>query len=377
MKVLVAADKFKGSLSSIEVNAAIRQGVMDAVPDCDVVMMPVADGGDGTAAALVDSLGGLWTENIVHGPSGKSLPARYGVINGDTVVVDVAAASGLASLDAAGRNPLITSTLGTGEQIKDAICKGYRKFMIGLGGSATNDAATGILASLGYRFVGIDGNLLFPCGKNLVEICAVDSTCAMPELKECRFTLLCDVDARFYGIEGAAYVFAPQKGADEVTVGLLDDGLRSFANILLETTGVDVQTLKYAGAAGGIGGTLCSMLGADAVCGIDAVIGMMGFDDVVAGADIVVTGEGRMDATTLLGKAPYGVCKWARRYDAPVIAFTADVKDAQILNAAGFLAVFPIQSGVLSEEESMRPEVASANLRRTAFQAFRLISGLK
>lgn len=377
MKVLVAADKFKGSLSSIEVNAAIRQGVMDAVPDCDVVMMPVADGGDGTAAALVDSLGGLWTENIVHGPSGKSLPARYGVINGDTVVVDVAAASGLASLDAAGRNPLITSTLGTGEQIKDAICKGYRKFMIGLGGSATNDAATGILASLGYRFVGIDGNLLFPCGKNLVEICAVDSTCAMPELKECRFTLLCDVDARFYGTEGAAYVFAPQKGADEVTVGLLDDGLRSFANILLETTGVDVQTLRYAGAAGGIGGTLCSMLGADAVCGIDAVIGMMGFDDVVAGADIVVTGEGRMDATTLLGKAPYGVCKWARRYDAPVIAFTADVKDAQILNAAGFLAVFPIQSGVLSEEESMRPEVASANLRRTAFQTFRLISGLK
>ena len=377
MKVLVAADKFKGSLSSIEVNAAIRQGVMDAVPDCDVVMMPVADGGDGTAAALVDSLGGLWTENIVHGPSGKSLPARYGVINGDTVVVDVAAASGLASLDAAGRNPLITSTLGTGEQIKDAICKGYRKFMIGLGGSATNDAATGILASLGYRFVGIDGNLLFPCGKNLVEICAVDSTCAMPELKECRFTLLCDVDVRFYGIEGAAYVFAPQKGADGVTVGLLDDGLRSFANILLETTGVDVQTLRYAGAAGGIGGTLCSMLGADAVCGIDAVIGMMGFDDVVAGADIVVTGEGRMDATTLLGKAPYGVCKWARRYDAPVIAFTADVKDAQILNAAGFLAVFPIQSGVLSEEESMRPEVASANLRRTAFQTFRLISGLK
>lgn len=377
MKVLVAADKFKGSLSSIEVNAAIRQGVMDAVPDCDVVMMPVADGGDGTAAALVDSLGGLWTENIVHGPSGKSLPARYGVINGDTVVVDVAAASGLASLDAAGRNPLITSTLGTGEQIKDAICKGYRKFMIGLGGSATNDAATGILASLGYRFVGIDGNLLFPCGKNLVEICTVDSTCAMPELKECRFTLLCDVDARFYGTEGAAYVFAPQKGADEVTVGLLDDGLRSFANILLETTGVDVQTLKYAGAAGGIGGTLCSMLGADAVCGIDAVIGMMGFDDVVAGADIVVTGEGRMDATTLLGKAPYGVCKWARRYDAPVIAFTADVKDAQILNAAGFLAVFPIQPGALSEEESMRPEVASANLRRTAFQTFRLISGLK
>ena len=377
MKVLVAADKFKGSLSSIEVNAAIRQGVMDAVPDCDVVMMPVADGGDGTAAALVDSLGGVWTENIVHGPSGKSLPARYGVINGDTVVVDVAAASGLASLDAAGRNPLITSTLGTGEQIKDAICKGYRKFVIGLGGSATNDAATGILASLGYRFVGIDGNLLFPCGKNLVEICAVDSTCAMPELKECRFTLLCDVDVRFYGIEGAAYVFAPQKGADEVTVGLLDDGLRSFANILLETTGVDVQTLRYAGAAGGIGGTLCSMLGADAVCGIDAVIGMMGFDDVVAGADIVVTGEGRMDATTLLGKAPYGVCKWARRYDAPVIAFTADVKDAQILNAAGFLAVFPIQSGVLSEEESMRPEVASANLRRTAFQTFRLISGLK
>ena len=138
-----------------------------------------------------------------------------------------------------------------------------------------------------------------------------------------------------------------------------------------------MQTLRYAGAAGGIGGTLCSMLGADAVCGIDAVIGMMGFDDVVAGADIVVTGEGRMDATTLLGKAPYGVCKWARRYDAPVIAFTADVKDAQILNAAGFLAVFPIQSGVLSEEESMRPEVASANLRRTAFQTFRLISGLK
>ena len=272
MKVVVASDKFKGSLSSSEVAGAVRQGILDAVPGCDVVCVPVADGGDGTADALVKARRGFWVETTVSGPLGKPVAARYGVINGDTVVLDVASASGLALLDEHDRNPLETTSIGTGELIRCAIGFGYRKFMIGLGGSATNDAAAGILAGLGYRFFDRDGKVLFPSGKNLAAVSRIDDSLAVSGLPECRFSLLCDVDAVFYGENGAAYVFAPQKGADANDVHSLDAGLRSFAAVLQDVSGVDVRALKYAGAAGGIAGGLCAVLGAKAVCGVDAVL---------------------------------------------------------------------------------------------------------
>ena len=365
MKVVVASDKFKGSLSSQEVAGAVRQGVLDAVPDCEVVCVPVADGGDGTAGALVTALGGFWVEMTVTGPLGTPVAARYGVINGDT---------GLALLDEHDRNPLETTSIGTGELIRCAIGFGYRKFMIGLGGSATNDAAAGILVGLGYRFFDRDGKVLFPSGKNLASVSRIDDSLAVSGLPECRFSLLCDVDAAFYGENGAAYVFAPQKGADADDVHSLDAGLRSFASVLQVVSGVDVQALKYSGAAGGIAGGLCAVLGAKAVCGVDAVLDAIGFDGIIAGSDYVVTGEGRMDKTTLLGKTPYGICNAAHRQGVPVVAFTADVSDCVALNAAGFLSVFPIVPGVVSKEESMLPENARSNLRRVASQVFRLIS---
>lgn len=374
MKVVVASDKFKGSLSSSEVAGAVRQGILDAVPGCDVVCIPVADGGDGTADALVKARRGFWVETTVSGPLGKPVAARYGVINGDTVVLDVASASGLALLDEHDRNPLETTSIGTGELIRCAIGFGYRKFMIGLGGSATNDAAAGILAGLGYRFFDRDGKVLFPSGKNLAAVSRIDDSLAVSGLPECRFSLLCDVDAAFYGENGAAYVFAPQKGADADDVHSLDAGLRSFAAVLQDVSGVDVRALKYAGAAGGIAGGLCAVLGAKAVCGIDAVLDTIGFDGIIADSDYVVTGEGRMDKTTLLGKTPYGICNAARSQGVPVVAFTADVSDCDALNAAGFLSVFPIVPGVVSKEESMLPENARSNLRRVASQIFRLIS---
>ena len=376
MKVVIASDKFKGSLSSLEVAEAVGQGILSVLPACDVVGLPVADGGDGTAEALVDALGGIWVEQIVLNPCHKRVVARYGVVGGDTVVMDVASASGLALLGKDERNPLRTTSAGTGELIRDAIMSGYRKFMIGLGGSATNDGAMGILSALGYRFMDVRGCELHPCGGNLSKVVKIDVTRVIPELEECIFTLLCDVDAEFYGKKGAAYVFAPQKGADSGGVKLLDEGLRSFAEVLFDNYGIDVRSLTYAGAAGGIGGGLGVVLGAEAVCGVEAVLQAVGFDEIVSGADFVVTGEGRMDRTTLLGKTPFGVCRAAHKHGVPVIAFAAEIADSAALNDAGFLAVFPIVPGVVTKSNSMKAETASANLRRTATQVFRLIDGL-
>ncbi len=373
MKVVVASDKFKGSLSSREAADAIASGILSVLPDCDIVKLAVADGGDGTADALVTSLGGFCVEKIVAGPLFQSISARYGVVNGDTAVLDVASASGLALLSKQEMNPLKTTSLGTGELIRDAIGRGYRKFMLGLGGSATNDAGMGILCALGYRFLDDGGNELKPCGASLAKVRVADASAAMPELRECEFVLLCDVSAAFYGKEGAAYVFAPQKGASDEDVRLLDDGLRSFAGVLENNFGKNPQDEKYSGAAGGIAGGLWCALGAEMVCGTDAVLQAIDFERYVADADFVVTGEGMMDRTTLLGKAPYGVCRASAGRNVPVIAFAAVVDDSELLNKAGFTAVFSILPGVMEKSLSMQPDVAYGNLCRAASQVFRLI----
>lgn len=373
MKVVIASDKFKGSLSSLKAADAIAEGIRQAMPECDIVTLPVADGGDGTAEAIVASRRGSWITASTTDPIGRPITAKFGALDCCTATLDIATASGIALLRPEEFNPLENSSKGTGLLIKKAIEKGYRNFLIGVGGSATNDAATGLLSALGFKFLNAQSKEIRPCGKNLIEIETIDATGAIPELADCTFNLLCDVDAAFYGKNGAATLFAPQKGADSATVELLDNGMRKFAEVVRNTTGKEMQRRQYSGAAGGIGGALWALLDAKLSCGISMLLETIRFADHLTDADLVVTGEGAMDRTTLLGKAPYGVCLESTKKGIPVIAFAGRVEDRDLLNRHGFLAVIPIVEGPITLAEAIAPDVAYANLKNASQQIFRIL----
>lgn len=373
MKVVIASDKFKGSLSSEQVAAAIEEGILAAMPDCEIDKLHVADGGDGTAASIVESTGGVWINVKSEDPLRRPVDARFGAVESRTAVIDVATASGIALLRPDEYDPLNATTKGTGILIREAIDRGFRNFNIGVGGSATNDAGTGLLSALGYRFLDARGNEMEPCGRSLSRIAEIDDSQRMPELKECSFTVMCDVDAAFYGPKGAAWLFGPQKGATNKILEALDDGMRTFAAVVKKKYGKSMQNQSYAGAAGGIGGALWAMLDASLTSGIYAMLKAINFEARIADADIVVTGEGAMDSLTLLGKAPYGVCGEAAWNGIPTIAFVGSVSDSDSLNEYGFLSVYPTVPGPMPLEEAMKPDVAYANLKRTAMQVFRTL----
>lgn len=371
MKVVIASDKFKGSLTSAEVANAIEEGINLAMPDCEIEKLPVADGGDGTAAAIIESAGGRWVDVETLDPLGRRINAKFGAIDDNTAVIDVATASGIALLSPDEYDPLNASSKGTGIIIREAIKRGFRKFNIGVGGSATNDGGTGILSALGYRFLDEKGNELEPCGRSLSRIKEIDDSGRMTELKDCTFTVMCDVDVAFYGPKGAAALFGPQKGATDKIIEALDNGLQAFATLLKRKYGKHVQNQSYTGAAGGIGGGLWATLNANLTPGIYSMLKMINFENRIADADLVVTGEGRMDNLTLLGKAPYGVCGEAAWNGIPTIAFVGSVKDSEQLNEYGFLSVYPIVPRPMSLAEAMEPKTAYDNLKRTALQVFR------
>ena len=278
MKVVIASDKFKGSLSSEQVAAAIEEGILAAMPDCEIDKLHVADGGDGTAASIVESTGGVWINVKSEDPLGRPVDARFGAVESRTAVIDVATASGIALLRPDEYDPLNATTKGTGILIREAIDRGFRNFNIGVGGSATNDAGTGLLSALGYRFLDARGNELEPCGRSLSRIAEIDDSQRMPELKECSFTVMCDVDAAFYGPKGAAWLFGPQKGATNKILEALDDGMRTFAAVVKKKYGKSMQNQSYAGAAGGIGGALWAMLDASLTPGIYAMLKAINFE---------------------------------------------------------------------------------------------------
>lgn len=373
MKVVIAPDKFKGSLSSQEVANAIEEGILQAMPNCSIQKLYVADGGDGTAEALTASLHGEWIEIPTINPIGHSITGRYGIINQDTAIIDVATASGISLLKPTEYAPLTANTIGTGKIIADALKKGIKKIMIGVGGSATTDAGTGILHELGYRFFDAQGNEVQPGGLGLASISYIDSSQRIPEIDGCEFTILCDVDVTFHGPNGAAYLFARQKGADNKTIKLLDNGLMSFAKVLQRQYGKQVKDQSYAGAAGSVGGTLWAVLNAKLTSGIYTILKTIKFEQAIKNADLVVTGEGRMDKLTLLGKAPYGVCGEAAWNGVPTIAFVGSLDDADRLNEYGFLSVYPIQPGPMTLNEAMNPQSTYENLRRTSTQVFRTL----
>ena len=314
MTVTLAFDSFKGSLRSDEVADAFAQGLCSVLPGLYIKKVYIADGGEGTAEALIRNLNGEFVHAQVCDPLGRRITARYGIVEKDrTAVIEMAAASGLTLLSAKERNPLSTHTFGTGQLIADALGKGCRNFFIGIGGSATNDGGTGMLRALGFRFLDQSGNELSGGGEILERIVRIDSSAVMPSLKDARFTVACDVDNPFFGLNGAAYVYAPQKGADRNAVEKLDKGLRTFARVIRDYNGFDLARLPGSGAAGGMGGAMAALLDARLERGIDMVLRAIRFDETIQGCDWVITGEGQIDCQTLMGKAPAGILNIAAR----------------------------------------------------------------
>ncbi len=372
--ITVAVDSFKGSLTSFQVACAVEKGFKKVFPNCVVNKVCIADGGEGTVDALVQTLAGEYVDVMVADPLMRPIQAKYGVIdNGKTAVMEMSAASGLPLLLESERNPLKTTTYGTGEMIAHALKHGCRDFLIGIGGSATNDAGVGMLRALGYKFFDRDGKLLHGGGEILEHIAEIDSDNVMPELKEAKFTIACDVTNPLYGPNGAAYVFAPQKGATPKMVEQLDLGLKNFAHVVERHLGVDISELSGAGAAGGLGGALKAFFGATLERGIEMVLNAMNFKQIISDSQLVITGEGRLDKQTVMGKAPSGVMQVASTIGIPTIAIGGAIKDCPELREGGFAAMFPIVAMPTSLESAMEYGVAMNNVERTTEQIAKLI----
>jgi glycerate kinase len=374
MKIVIASDSFKGSMSSMDVATAAVAGVAEVCPEAEVVAVNVADGGEGTVDAIVDALHGALVQCEVSDPLGRPIMATYGVA-GEVAVMEMAAASGLPLLTVEERNPWATSTQGTGEMIMDAIARGCRKFLVGIGGSATNDAGMGMLQAMGYRFYDANDELIADgCGGVLSRIARIDDSQVSAAVKECVFTVACDVDTPFCGPEGAAPVFAPQKGADAEMVKRLDEGMASFANVIADTYAIDIVPLAGAGAAGGMGGAFRAFLGATLKRGIDMVLDAIDFDNTIQGAHLVITGEGKVDFQTAKGKTAAGVLARAKKQHIPVVAIGGCVEMCDSLLQMGFAGIYPILEEQVPLEVAMQREFAMSNVRQTVAKILRTIN---
>ena len=355
MKIIIAPDSFKGSLSALEVGKAIEMGIKKVDERIETVIVPMADGGEGTVQSLIDVSHGQRIETKAQDPLHRKMQSFYGIMgDGITAVIEMAAASGLTLLKNEERNPLRTSTFGTGELIKDAMDKGCTTIILGLGGSATNDGGTGMAQALGVRFLDVEGMELEMCGANLINIHSVDIAGIDSRVNELNFVVACDVDNPLCGPKGASNVYGRQKGASEVAVQTLDDGLAHFSEIIKNGFGFDFKDFPGAGAAGGLGyGALC-FLGAKLERGIEIVISVTKLAEKMEGADLVFTGEGRMDSQTAFGKTPFGVAQVAKERNIPVIALAGGLGDGyQALFDKGFDAIFSITDKPMTLDEAI------------------------
>ena len=411
MKVVVAIDSFKGSLSSLEAGEAIKRGVLKAASEAEVVVLPVADGGEGTVEALTFGMGGKLETVNVTGPLGKNVNCVYGIIESEaqqdiqnntemnsdekeskkidvenevdkkdlrrkkTAIIEMSGAAGITLVSIADRNPLNTTTYGVGEVIKDAISKGCRHFIVGIGGSATNDGGIGMLQALGYGILDKDGKQVSFGAKGLKEIKKITDDQVIPELKECTFRVACDVTNPLCGELGCSTVFGPQKGADEAMILQMDKWLSNYAELVCEK--YEKADAKYpgTGAAGGLGFAFLSFTNSILESGIKIILEETKLEDHVKDADIVVTGEGCLDGQTVFGKAPIGIAGIAKKYNKKVIAFSGSVaEDAYVCNEHGIDAFFPILKRVQTLQEAMNPVNAENNIISTVEQVFRLIN---
>lgn len=379
MKIVISIDSLKGSLTSIEAANAIKKGILSVDNKSDVVIMPLADGGEGTVEALVQGMNGEEKVITVTGPINEKVNATYGILKEtNTAIIEMAQASGLPLVPAELRNPLNTTTYGVGEIIKEAIEKGCRNFIVGIGGSATNDCGVGMLQALGFKFYDENDNLVGLGGKVLNQIKRINTENKLKELDECNFKIACDVNNPLYGENGAAYIYGPQKGATEEIVKELDKGLKNFAQVVKKDLGKDIAHIEGAGAAGGLGFGFLGFLNSKLESGIKIILDEIKLEEVVKDADIVITGEGRLDNQTAMGKAPIGVAKLAKKHGAKVIAIAGcTTPDAVKCNEEGIDAYFSIVNKAMTIDEAMKKENATQNMIETTIQIFNLIKAVK
>ena len=378
MKVVVAIDSLKGSMTSMEAGRAIREGILNVLPDTEVIVKPLADGGEGTTEALVEGLGGELVETEVHGPLETPVKAVYGVIKETgTAIMEMAAAAGII-LVGKDKRPLDATTYGVGEMIRDAVRRGCREFIIGIGGSATNDGGIGMLTALGYEFLDARGAAVGIGAGALGKVASIRTGRVLPELKECRFRLACDVTNPLCGVNGATYIYGPQKGVTEDLRDSLDEAMDSYAQVIRDCLGTDHRESEGAGAAGGLGFAFLSCLNADLQPGIGLVMDAVDMEKTMEGADLVFTGEGRLDGQTAMGKAPVGIAKLAKKHGAKVVALAgAVIEGAEKCNENGIDAFFPILRRIVTLDEAMDPKTAKENMIRTAEQVIRLVSAFR
>ncbi len=375
MRVAVAIDSFKGSMSSMEAGEAARAGILRAVPDAGVVVRPLADGGEGTVEALIEGMGGERHTVTVTGPLGKPVECVYGVIREtQTAVLEMSGAAGLTLVPERERNPLYTTTYGVGEVIREAIQEGCRRFLIGIGGSATNDGGVGMLKAMGFRFLDAKGEEIAPGAAGLEALASISTDQAMRELGDCEFRVACDVTNGLCGPNGCSAVYGPQKGATPPMIVQMDAWLARYARLTKEINPDADPDKAGSGAAGGLGFAFLAFLNAALEPGIQIVLEETGLEEQIREADFVVTGEGRLDGQTAMGKAPVGVAALAKKYGKPVIAFAGSVtSEANRCNEKGIDAFFPILREITTLERAMEPAYAKDNLAATTEQAFRLI----
>lgn len=375
MKVVVAIDSFKGSLSSIEAGQAVKAGVLAAHPDANVIIKPLADGGEGTTDAFIEGLGGQRIDLTVTGPMGSPVSCYYGYLEKDkTAIIEMASASGITLVPAHQKNPLTASTRGVGEMIIHALEKGCRHFIIGIGGSATNDAGIGMLKALGYSFLDEQGLDVGEGAQALGKVASIDAKNRHPLLDNCQFRIACDVTNPLCGENGATYIYGPQKGVTEAQKESLDQDMAHFADVTETTLNCAFKNYPGAGAAGGLGFAFLSYLHASLSPGVELILDAINLSDALNGADIVVTGEGQLDRQTAMGKAPVGVAKLAKAHGAKVLAFSGSVtKEAVACNQAGIDAFFPILRKIVTLEEAMDPSTARSNMTASVEQVFRLL----
>lgn len=379
MKIVIAIDSFKGSLTSLEAGEAAKEGILRVYSDAEVIIRPVADGGEGTVTTLVQGLDGHMIDIEVTGPIGNPVHSQYGILNDNrTAVIEMAAAAGLPLIAEKDRNPMNTTTYGVGEIIADAIKRGCQDFIIGIGGSATNDGGTGMLQALGYEFYDSNSRPIQPGAKGLEYLTSIDDHNVLPELKNCKFNIACDVTNVLCGDSGCSAVFGPQKGATPDMIIQMDHWLSNYARICRSKYSDADQYYPGTGAAGGLGYAFLTFMQANLTSGVDLVLSKTNLEDYVRNADIVVTGEGCLDEQTSMGKAPAGVALIAKKHNRPVIAFAGCVNpNAVKSNSTGIDAFFPILRNITTLDAALDKDTAYNNLAATSEQVFRLIRTIR
>ncbi len=373
MRIILAPDSFKGSLTASQVAENMERGIKKVLPQAQTVKLPMSDGGEGLVDSLTGASGGQLFWKQVTGPLGEPLEACWGILgDGETGVIEMAAASGLVLVPQEKRDPMLTTTYGTGELIQAALQYGCKKLIIGIGGSATNDGGMGMAKALGVKFLDEQGRNLGPGGGQLIHLARIDSSGLDPNLQNVSILTACDVNNPLTGPQGASAVYGPQKGADENMVNKLDNGLRHFARVIQRDLGADVEFTPGAGAAGGLGAGIMAFLRGTLTPGIDLVIDMVGLENELAHCDLVFTGEGRLDAQSVFGKVPVGVARRAKRMGIPVIALAGSIaEEAEPLHQEGITAYLSVTNSPISLHEAMRN--ASKNIQLTIMEIMRLL----